>query len=236
MLSKRISSMLLGGAAAAGLVSAAQASLTLDLRAVAATGQASVVNAKLVNVSGNSGTVTFEIHGVVAPATDDGNALNDGTNTLTGSFVTTGSSAHGNLVATRAPLFTNVAPSSDGTVQDLDNDGDADVGGSNTGTVNYFGPRSSTGQFVPGADSIIGTLVLTLNGAFGAGDTLTHFTPRPAIASAGWSENGVGVSTNASNLFLSGPDVVLHSVLIPEPASIGLIGLAGLGMLARRRK
>jgi len=241
MLSKRISSMLLGGAAAAGLASAAQASLVVDLRAVGATGNAVLVNAKSVAVTGNSGTVTFEIHAVVHPATDNGNTQDEGVTSLAGSFLTTGSSVHGALVATRnaspTSAFNAGAPSSDGTLQDLDSDGDQDVGGNNaTGSVNYFAPRTPSGAAVAGQDVIVGTLVLTLGGAFDplAGSTLAQFRVRPGIATAGWNENGVGVSTNATNLFQAGQDVVLG--LVPEPTSLGLIGLAGLGMLARRRK
>jgi len=237
MLSKRISSMLLGGAAVAGLSSAAQASLTYDLRAALSSNVNNpIVDGKNVTVNQASGTITFNVFAVVV-APDNGNALDEGFVAGNGNFLSTGPT-HGNLVAARGPLYLGTG-GSDGTVQDLDGDGDLDVGGTNTtGAANFFNPRVGTAPTpIMGSSQLVGTVVMTLTGGLGA--TTVNFQVKPGnpLGTAQWIENGVSTIAGSGNppaVFQAGSPVNLNSV--PEPTTIGLIGLAGLGMLARRRK
>jgi len=240
MLSKRISSMLLGGAAVAGLSSGTQASLTYDLRAALSSNPNNVVvDGKNVNVTQASGTITFNVFAVVV-ASDNGNALDEGFVAGNGNFLSTGASVKGNLAALRGPLYLGTG-GSDGTIQDLDNDGDLDVGGTNTtGAANFFNPRVGTAPTpIMGASQLVGTVTMSLTGGTLSGNTLVNFQVKPGnpLGTAQWIENGVSTIANGTTaIFQAGPDVVLHTTIVPEPTTIGLIGLAGLGMLARRRK
>jgi hypothetical protein len=243
MLSKRISTMLLSGAAAAAITtSAAQAIFVFDVRATGATGTGNtVVNTKSVLLTG-PGTVSFNLVGVIQPATDDGNPNNEANKIMIGSFLTTGDSVKGNLAATVSAAFQNLGFST-GTIQDLDGDGDLDIGSNNSANASdYWAVRTTdVSNGIPGQEAILGTMTLTVGagGITPGADTLLNFRKKTGAANSvgSWNENGVTVLSNSSNV-TNGPDVHLTPAggAVPEPTSIGLMGLAGLGMLARRRK
>ncbi len=240
MLSKRISTMLLGGAAAAGMASAAQASFLFDVRAVSATGTGNaVLTDKSVQVTG-PGTITFNLFGIINETTPDSNANNEFFVSMTGSFLSTGTSVKGNMTATVTPAYFSTASpptSSVGTIQDLDGDGDLDVGGGNSSLgSDYWWARPDSA--IPGQTHMLGTLTMTITEANLADLTATEVNYRKKLGAPSgigqWRENGVNVISNANNIQPGTP--VLLNTDVPEPTSIGLIGLAGLGMLARRRK
>jgi len=251
MLSKRISTMLLSGAAAAALTtSAAKAIFVFDVRAVSATGGATFVNNKSVKLSvGQAATVTFQLWGLIQEPYDsglpeDGNPNNEATRSMLGSFLTNGGGVKGNLSATVVAQL-QAQGWSVGTMVDLDGDGDLDIGGtSSTASADYWSARTTdtTNGFV-GAANVLGTMTLTVaaGGVTDTGNTLLNFRRKVGAANSigSWTENGASHAPNPTNPDLnlkSGTDVVLSPVAVPEPTSIGLIGLAGLGMLARRRK
>ena len=61
--------------------------------------------------------------------------------------------------------------------------------------------------------------------------TMSNGTTEDRTSSATWQSDNTNVAT--SGLY---GDFVTLSVVIPEPASMGLLGVAGLGLLARRRR
>src|SRR3954454_20796636 len=149
MLSKRLSTMLLSGAAVIGLGNAvSNASLFLELRA------SSVDAAHAGQVTFTPGSKQFKLGGtgavgatltmvVVAKVTGaDANQSNDGILSLAGSFLSTHGAATaptGNMTATRQVSTTglnqtsgfNGAGGQNGTPTDLNGDGDLDVGSNN---------------------------------------------------------------------------------------------------------
>ena len=65
-----------------------------------------------------------------------------------------------------------------------------------------------------------------------------NFVPR-ANGEAGslWFEDGLTTGKNATNSpFAVGAPVIVIETTFPEPTALGLMGLASLGLLARRRK
>ena len=83
------------------------------------------------------------------------------------------------------------------------------------------------------ADILIGELLWVVT-SVGGGDASINFVPRANSEAAQlWFEDGVTTGKNAGNApFAVGAPV---NMFIPEPTSIGLLGLASLGLLARRR-
>jgi hypothetical protein len=151
-----------------------------------------------------------------------------------------------------------------GLASDWDSDGDIDIGATGTDPTNLFAARAAnptSAAFAPGngkgwaqgtsyganpAETLIDAntgelrlgilrFIITAVG----GTTGINFIPRdPGADPAGialWFEDGSSTGKTPGNAsFTVTSDVLVN--LVPEPASAGLLGLASLGLLARRRK
>jgi hypothetical protein len=170
MLTKRLSTMLLCGAAVAGLgASAAKGALFLELR----TASVDPAHAAFVSfipetkaftlLSPLAVGATLTMNVVTKPAGADANQGNDGLLSLAGSFLSirAGASPRGNLAASRlASVGTlpqtsgfNGAGGQNGTVTDLNGDGDLDVGSNNDNdAAGFFAARATSAP-----DPVFGT-------------------------------------------------------------------------------
>lgn len=251
MLSKRISKMLLSGAAVGMMAGAANAALNIDVRATGVTGGGVFVNGKSVTGVTSGSVVTFDIFAVVtgsnASLTDD-KYISSG-----GSFLTTGA-LRGSLLADvlRTAVDSNGDPVppfgfdgngfSVGTQQDLDSDGDLDVGSNNDSSAsdfwaarNFTAPAGATaGSLSPttaGRRIGFGTFTVT----DGTGQTVLNFRGRNAGTAGNWIEDGQTLSAATQNGVLGITITGAGGGTIPEPATLSLAGLAGLAMVRRRR-
>jgi hypothetical protein len=234
--------MLLSGAAAAAMTSATHAALVVDVLATGATGAGNVVvNSKSVTVLA-PGTVTFDIFGkVVNPFAngnvDDGNSLNEAITNVFGNYLSSGTGVSGTLSGTVSGSFQGSGWST-GALSDLDGDGDLDIGSNNSSLGdNFWAARSPVATGVVGNSILIGTLTLTVTSVNDPlASTLINYQAKPGTPSGVglWRENGSFIQSNSAGNIGPGVPVTLNG--IPEPTSLGLIGLTGLGLLARRRK
>jgi len=147
-----------------------------------------------------------------------------------------------------------------GIASDWDSDGDLDIGAAGTDPTNMFVARAgattfaalqngntksylSGGVFNLNTDETIidpttselriGTLRFVVTGASGSSNV--NFVQRPTTdaGSALWFEDGVATGKSpGTGAYLVGAPV---NVAVPEPATLGLLGIASLGLLARRR-
>jgi len=243
-LQTRASKLLIGAVLAGlGFASTASASLVVDVRAISGTGSANVSNPKAVTAAvGDSITFGIFLSGL---ETETG-----GTNGL-GSFNVSVRSLNdgsgGQLQATGSGN-SQTNPSwdfgySQGTLADstiaVDTDSDLDVisisatqldggtpytAGIGNGTEVQLGTATFTVQ--PGATSA------DVNTYFnGAGGTLGGLVIKALTSTATDDTNGVS-ATNLASAVKIGTNV---NVSVPEPASMGLLGVAALGLLKRRR-
>jgi hypothetical protein len=244
MLSKRISKMLLSGAAVGMMAGAANAALNIDIRATTHNGAplGAGESPKLIPVVSNGDVITFDIFAVVT-----------GTNTVTnddkiisvsGSWRSSNGGLKGNLLAdyvrsVEDPPFNGYdAPgASVGLQQDLDGDGDLDVGSNVDSAANDFWAAryvQATGQSAPfpnGRRIGFGTFTVTNN----TGQTIVNFDGRNAATAANYFQDGTAVS-EASQDGLVGLQIGQGGGgVTPEPATLSLAGLAGLAMVRRRR-
>jgi len=228
----------------AGLSSAAvNANALIDVRAVVGSNPA-VTSAKVVNaaLAAPGSTITFNVFAVITPSPDNGNPGDEGFLLGSGSFLSTdvaGGALRGNMTASRPSTF-NGSGSSNGLPQDLDGDGDLDVGSNTPATsANFFAARATSAPSpVFGQEVQIGTLTMTvgqlLASAATGGHTDVNFRLRNNTASAAsWFENGSTI-TPPGGTVVEGSPVVISAV--PEPMTLGLAGLAGMSLLGRRRK
>jgi hypothetical protein len=273
----------------------ADAALVVDLRALSAT-NGTVIDAGNVQLTGVApATVTFAVFAKVNGANSvllqrdwddddfDGNSLtgtpdvqhpDDMLQIVSGSVLSSNGGLLGNVVAgagfgPAAPFTASGAAS--GTSQDIDGDGDNDLGSAGATSTGKFTVRSGSptvaatviagGAPVPlgtsnadpepartrlasgegpgtpeDSEFRIGTLRFIVSAAqIGTGSNTTlSFVPRPdpIAGAATWFEDDVAKAAGPG--FLAGAGINVS--VIPEPASLGLLGMAGLGLLARRRK
>ena len=225
-----VDAMIAAGAATvvfASVASDASASLVIDMRAVSTTA-GHVLDAKTVFFTGTVGdTVTMEAHGRIFG--NNQNPNDEGLISVAGSFLSTTGDLAGNLIAKRNFWFTGVG-GSNGLVQDLDGDGDLDVGSNNNASAaNFFAARTNhTPEPVFGDDLVFGTVTWTYTGG-GGFDTSVNFRPRISGTAASWFEDGSQIT---SSNFTSGPAVL---ITLPEPVVASLLPMLASGLLARRR-
>jgi hypothetical protein len=231
--------------AAAGCVAftaaRADAGLMVDLRAVTVNGVPVVdSNGKQV-VAGYGDVVGIDVYVVVTGT----NTLNDeALQDLGGSFRSTGGMRGDLSSALLAPF--NAIGSQPGLPVDADSDGDFDIGPAPTATgpvaaTQFFHVRSDTmtegGVPVSSAAEEFRVMALTFtameNGPPTSVEFLRRLNPNGTnnLAYGVWKEDG-GVR-NATNTPITTSGVQIG---IPEPAGVTLSGLAGLGLLARRRE
>jgi len=138
-----------------------------------------------------------------------------------------------------APFGFDANASSVGLQQDLDGDGDIDVGSNidsqaaNHWAVRYFGaPLSAPAGLPNGARVGFGTFTVT-SGAAGA-QTLLQFIGRNSIFGQTWDEDGVRLG-DVTEDSLPGESILVTAV--PEPSTFAsLFGAASIFQLRRRKR
>ncbi|HVX84128.1 MAG TPA: PEP-CTERM sorting domain-containing protein [Phycisphaerae bacterium] len=219
-----------------GMLSSAHAALIYDLEATTLNGSAlgGSNTAKSIQVQAGD-VIGFNIFATMSTGTSS----NDGFQSGVANLLSTGPIL-GNLTQTNNATFATGAFSS-GTQHDIDGDGDTDVGGltnppSNTDAtaIQYLAASS-----VAGNNILIGSGTFTVTSLGAGGSTTINLSLGTSTAlnkNPLWTENGS--TFNASNGTIGAPNgfVVTSGAPTPEPASLGILAIGGLGLLARRRK
>jgi hypothetical protein len=199
-------------------------------------------------VTANGQVISIDVFAVVTGAS--GNAAVEGFQNGFGAISSsTGGNIKGNLSAALVNTF-KASGATTGKVQDLDSDGDTDLGSTaNTYSTDFVFARAGSMQITGGTaitDGVefkLATLSFTVTSVANFGDfspiTLAFRVPsftQPLEISALWTVDGL--AQNANGLNGGSAPTVGSSVLIavPEPTSVALLGLAGLALVARRRR
>jgi hypothetical protein len=228
------------------MASAASATLNIDVRATRVNGAplgAGQTN-KMIPVVNVGDVISFDIFAVISGTNT--NNLDDKIVSAAGSFLSTGL-LKGNLIADIVPTVSDTegnvtngydaSGASVGLQQDLDGDGDLDVGSNNDSSAeNFWAVRyqSTSGQTagtnINGRKVGFGTFTVTAVPA-GSG-ALINFDGRNAATAANYFQDNAFVSEPTQNGLVP---LQIGGGTVPEPATLSLAGLAGLAMVRRRR-
>ena len=177
---------------------------------------------------------------VIATVTSpDGGTTDDGLQDVEGSFVSTAvgtSAVAGNLSATTFGDFEALG-SADGTVQDLNGDGNLDVGSTDTTSSEvggYFLARSDAvetdGTVSGGSESFqIATVTYTVTALNGGGQTNVNFVPRDTSALPGtfashWTEDDAPTGTDEkTGTFRAGSPFQVYAAAGQAAATTGTV-------------
>jgi hypothetical protein len=229
------------------------AGLAIDLRATAHNGNALVVGetSHFIPGVGLGDTISFDIF-VIATGTN-ANLLDDKFVALRGSVWSDAINPLANLQGTlkldlvRTTYDDNGEPTSlgfdgagasVGTQQDLDADGDLDVGSNvlDNGAQNYWSARFAAGPpgvvAPPPNGRKIGFGTFTVTSVPNASSTLLHFHGSDKPPATSFLQDGV-LSQGPS--YTTPPENGILIQGVPEPTSLGVISLIGLCALRRRR-
>jgi len=231
-----------GAAALAGVgASQADAALLIDVRATGATtSSAGVVDPKNVVINAPGDTVTL---GIFASVTGTDGINNETLQSVYGLLNSVGA-VKGNMSGTPSTLVApfNGSGFQNGSVVDWDSDGDLDIGlgpTSSSSTGKFFA-RAASPEPMPsvGGSVQIGQIVFTAtdttSGVADVNFTIRNNNGNNVSQAALWFEDGNVVGKNPQ----TGPTGVGApvNIAVPEPASLGLMALASVGLLGRRRK
>jgi hypothetical protein len=238
--------MIAAAATAAALLTCAgsrsDASLIIDLRAIGGTAQITTDGKAFVADPGVTLTV-----GIFARVSGTNGIHDESVQSVYGSVTSPGPtllnlSGGGPIAPFNGTGFQN------GSIQDIDSDGDLDLGSAgSTATGKFFAhsdaPTPAGVAVNPNTGEVqIGVLsfVITGGGPFG----LINFIPRSNVsggnlnAAALWFEDNDGVTrTPTIGAFAPGAPIIATDYIDngPEPSSLALLSLCAIGLLSRRR-
>jgi hypothetical protein len=254
-----------GAVGIAGIGQQADASLVIDMQAVAgsATGGAVINNTKSVTFSAVGQSVVLNL---VAQIRGTNSVAEETIQSSQGSATTVGSllgnlsfggtrddaqgafdsNSPGNTVNSNLIDPMDALASSDGQFVDLDSDGDIDVGSTGNDPALYFvarAPSSVAGTNVgngspnAGDNRNIGRVKFTYTG--GDGTSLANFIVRTdggnPYFSAAVWAEDGAGKTPTTSSYAAGSPVNLFAPPVPEPTGLALAAVSSIGLLARRR-
>jgi hypothetical protein len=250
MITKRASAIPLLCSAIAPILChtpSADAGLNIDFRATGIEGQGVRVNQKTVQALTAGSVVRFDIFAVVTGT--NGTNADDKFISVSGSLRSTNIGTPGNILGdlVRSVIDPNTGQIlsagfdgvgfSVGTQQDLDGDGDLDVGSNNDSEDNHFwaahhalgtgAPAGSASPTTGGRRIGFGTFTVTSQSFI---VSLINFDGRNAMTAASYIQDGQIIHEPSFKGFIP-----ISALSWPEPTMLGVAGLTGLAICRPRR-
>ncbi len=216
-------SFVLAMIAALCVASSSFASLVIDVRATAVTG-GTLVDSKTVKV-GTGSVVTFSVYGYVVGTDTD--LTNDKFQSIQGSFEETLGGVKGNMALGTLESTWATGTYSVGTLTADATTGDKEI--------QSFAARSSLTTTASGAANaqLLYTFTWTAGAVSSQTATTVDFLRKTGATASSFTEDGAA-KTGTTGTISTGGAVSLSAV--PEPATLVMLGMGGLALLAIRRR